>query len=127
MSIFAPPAAAAGPATYVRRRRQSPGIALQGLYEISKILSSATRLDQALGNVVNVLTSFLDMRLGMIVILDEDGEPEIVASAGWASEARGKPIQTLPPSRLAMTSAHVSNNGSFATSSTASGVDVATS
>ena len=96
MSIFAPPAAAAGPATYVRRRRQSPGIALQGLYEISKILSSATRLDQALGNVVNVLTSFLDMRLGMIVILDEDGEPEIVASAGWASEARGKPIQTLP-------------------------------
>ncbi len=96
MSLFAPPAAAAGPATYVRRRRQSPGIALQGLYEISKILSSATRLDQILGNVVNVLTSFLDMRLGMIVILDEDGEPEIVASAGWASEAKGKPIQTLP-------------------------------
>ena len=96
MSLFAPPAAAAGPATYVRRRRQSPGIALLGLYEISKILSSATRLDQTLGNVVNVLTSFLDMRLGMIVILDEDGEPEIVASAGWASEAKGKPIQTLP-------------------------------
>ena len=43
-----------------------------------------------------MLTSFLDMRLGMIVILDEDGEPEIVASAGWASEGKGKPIQTLP-------------------------------
>ena len=96
MSHIPPPAAPAGPATYVRRRRQSPEIALLGLYEISKILSSATRLDQTLGNVVNVLTSFLDMRLGMIVILDEDGEPEIVASAGWASEARGKPIQTLP-------------------------------
>ena len=96
MSHIPPPAAPADPATYVRRRRQSPEIALLGLYEISKILSSATRLDQTLGNVVNVLTSFLDMRLGMIVILDEDGEPEIVASAGWASEARGKPIQTLP-------------------------------
>ena len=96
MSIFAPPAVAAGRGTYVRRRRQPPEIALLGLYEISKILSSATRLDQTLGNVVNVLTSFLDMRLGMIVILDEDGEPEIVASAGWASEAKGKPIQTLP-------------------------------
>jgi Nif-specific regulatory protein len=96
VSHIAPPAAPAGPATYIRRRRQSPEIALLGLYEISKILSSATRLDQTLGNVVNVLTSFLDMRLGMIVILDEDGEPEIVASAGWASEAKGKPIQTLP-------------------------------
>ncbi len=96
MSLLAPPAAAAGPATYIRRHRQSPGIALLGLYEISKILSSAARLDQTLGNVVNVLTSFLDMRLGMIVILDEDGEPEIVASAGWASEGKGKPIQTLP-------------------------------
>src|SRR5271166_7180944 len=71
-------------------------MALLGLYEISKILNGAARLDQALVSVVNVLTSFLDMRLGMIVILDEDGEPEIVASAGWASEAKGKPIETLP-------------------------------
>ena len=67
-----------------------------GLYEISKILSGAGRLDQMLGNVVNVLTSFLEMRLGMIVILDAEGEPEIIATAGWASEARGKPIETLP-------------------------------
>jgi Nif-specific regulatory protein len=67
-----------------------------GLYEISKILSGAARLDQTLGNVVNVLTSFLDMRLGMIVILDAEGEPEIIATAGWASEAKGKPIETLP-------------------------------
>ena len=36
------------------------------------------------------------MRLGMIVILDAEGEPEIVASAGWASGAKGKPIETLP-------------------------------
>jgi len=71
-------------------------MALLGLYEISKILNGAARLDQALVSVVNVLTSFLDMRLGMIVILDADGEPEIVATAGWASEAKGRPIETLP-------------------------------
>ncbi len=96
MTHFAPPAAAAGPASLIRRRRPSSEISLLGLYEISKILNGAARLDQILGNVVNVLTSFLDMRLGMIVILDAVGEPEIIASAGWASEARGKPIDTLP-------------------------------
>ena len=90
--------AVSGPGNFIRRR-PSPEISLLGLYEISKILSGAQRLDQTLGNVVNVLTSFLDMRLGMIVILDEDGEPEIVATAGWASEAKGKPIETLPHAR----------------------------
>ncbi len=94
--MMMPPETASGPATFIQRRRPSPDIALLGLYEISKILNAATRLDQTLGNVVNVLTSFLDMRLGMIVILDADGEPEIIATAGWASEASGKPIETLP-------------------------------
>ena len=90
-----PAGAVSGPGNFIRRR-PSPEISLLGLYEISKILSGAQRLDQTLGNVVNVLTSFLDMRLGMIVILDADGEPEIVATAGWASEAKGRPIETLP-------------------------------
>ena len=96
MTVNLPPGATTGSTRLVRRRRPSPDIALLGLYEISKILSGAARLDQSLGNVVNVLTSFLDMRLGMIVILDADGEPEIIATAGWASEAKGKPIETLP-------------------------------
>ena len=90
------PGAISGPAKFIRRRRPSPEIALLGLYEISKILNGPARLDQTLGNVVNVLTSFLDMRLGMIVILDGEGEPEIVATAGWASETKGRPIESLP-------------------------------
>ena len=96
VTVIMPRGAIAGSAKVVRRRRPSPDIALLGLYEISKILSGASRLDQTLGNVVNVLTGFLDMRLGMIVILDADGEPEIIATAGWASEPKGKPIETLP-------------------------------
>jgi len=96
VTVIMPPGAISGSANFIRRRRPSPDIALKGLYEISKILNGAARLDQMLGNVINVLTSFLDMRLGMIVILDGDGEPEIIATAGWASEANGKPIETLP-------------------------------
>jgi Nif-specific regulatory protein len=96
VTLISPPAKVAGPATFLRRHRPSSDIALLGLYEISKILNGAGRLDQTLGNVVNVLTSFMDMRLGMIVILDAEGEPEIIATAGWASEAKGRPIETLP-------------------------------
>ena len=96
MTIMMHPGAISGPAKFIRRRRPSPDIALLGLYEISKILNGPARLDQTLGNVVNVLTSFLDMRLGMIVILDGEGEPEIVATAGWASETKGRPIESLP-------------------------------
>ncbi len=96
MTVNMPRGAISGSTAVHRRRRPSPDIALLGLYEISKILSGASRLDQTLGNVVNVLTGFLDMRLGMIVILDAEGEPEIIATAGWASEAKGKPIETLP-------------------------------
>src|SRR5208282_2401856 len=96
VALIAPPGTVSGPAQFIRRHRPSPEIALLGLYEISKMLNGAARLDQTLGNVVNVLTSFLDMRLGMIVILDGEEEPEIVATAGWASEVKGKPIETLP-------------------------------
>jgi Nif-specific regulatory protein len=82
----------------VRSHAPSPDAALLGIYEISKILNSPARLEQTLGNVVNVLSSFLDMKLGMIVVLDAAGDPEIIASAGWAAEAQGRPIETLPRS-----------------------------
>ncbi len=95
VSVIERPAsyAAAAPA---RQHHASPEVALTGIYEISKILSAPTRLEQTLANVVNVLSCFFDMRLGMIVILDADGEPEIIATAGWATEAKGKPIETVP-------------------------------
>ncbi len=79
-----------------RRRHSSPDIALMGIYEISKILNDPARLDQTLAGVVNVMSSFLEMRLGIAAILDERGDPEIVACAGWAGETKGRPIDTLP-------------------------------
>ena len=79
-----------------RDSRQSAEMALFGIYEISKILNAPVRLESMLASVVNILTSFLAMRRGMIVVIDEAGEPEIVATAGWAGEVKGRPIDSLP-------------------------------
>ncbi|MBA4790372.1 MAG: nif-specific transcriptional activator NifA [Rhizobiales bacterium] len=68
------------------QRGTSPDIALIGIYEISKILTSARRLEATLANVVNVLSSMLQMRHGMIVILDPEGEPDMVATTGWTPQ-----------------------------------------
>ncbi len=80
------------------RRASTPSAdtALLGVYEISKILTAPARLEQTLATVVSVLSSFLDMKLGMITILDQHGNPEIVATSGWISHDRSKPIDTLP-------------------------------
>jgi Nif-specific regulatory protein len=79
-----------------RGRTPSPDTALLGIYEISKILTAPARLEQTLANVVSVLSSFLDMKLGMIVILDSKGDPEIVATSNWADQMHRRPIETLP-------------------------------
>jgi Nif-specific regulatory protein len=79
-----------------RWRPPSPETALFGIYEISKILTAPARLEQALTNVVSVLSSFLDMRLGMIIVLDQKGDPEIVATSGWADPSGHRAIEALP-------------------------------
>jgi len=79
-----------------RRRHSSPEVALMGIYEISKILAGPARLDQTLAAVVNVMSGFLDMRLGIATILDSRGDPEIVAWAGGAGATQGRPIDSLP-------------------------------
>ncbi|MDK9697686.1 MAG: nif-specific transcriptional activator NifA [Siculibacillus sp.] len=71
-------------------------MALFGIYEISKILSTPARLEITLSNVVNVLTSFLRMRRGMIVVLDDPGDIEIVAAAGWTRQGDVRAIDSLP-------------------------------
>jgi Nif-specific regulatory protein len=59
-------------------------IALTGIYEISKILTAANRIEQTLSNVLNVLASFLQMQHGIISLLDDDGVPDVVVGAGWS-------------------------------------------
>ncbi|WFU51769.1 nif-specific transcriptional activator NifA (plasmid) [Sinorhizobium terangae] len=52
------------------------------IYQISKVLMAPTRPEIMLTNVVNILSSMLDLRHGAIVVLDDENEPEIVATAG---------------------------------------------
>ncbi|MGR7995462.1 nif-specific transcriptional activator NifA [Xanthobacter sp. ZOL 2024] len=58
-------------------------VALTGIYEISKILTAPTRLETTLSSVVNLLSSFMQMRHGVISLLEDDGIPDITVGAGW--------------------------------------------
>ena len=58
-------------------------IALTGIYEISKILNAPNRLETTLANVLNVLSSFLQMRHGVISLLADDDVPDITVGIGW--------------------------------------------
>jgi len=55
--------------------------ALSGIYEISKIVTSPASLRVMLNNVVSVMSSFLDMRLATIMLLNKEGDPEIKVAA----------------------------------------------
>ena len=58
VSVSERPALYAVAAPPARQHHASPEVALTGIYEISKILSGPTRLEQTLANVVNVLSCF---------------------------------------------------------------------
>jgi Nif-specific regulatory protein len=79
-------------------RRLSPEMALSGLYEISKIVTSPQRLEIILANTVSVLSAFLQMRRGLIVLVDATGEPEIIATGGGVADGSG-PLRAQVPER----------------------------
>ncbi|OYX10315.1 MAG: nif-specific transcriptional activator NifA [Rhizobiales bacterium 32-66-8] len=94
-----PPAPAPAPTPFAAASRgTSPEVALIGIYEISKILTAARRLEITLANVVNVLSCMLQMRHGMIVILDRQGDPDMVATTGWMPQIAGQ-IRARVPQR----------------------------
>jgi Nif-specific regulatory protein len=88
--------AEAAPPLQKAPRGTSPDIALVGIYEISKILTDPNRLEVTLASVVNVLSSMLQMRRGMIVVLDEHGDPDIVATTGWTPKRAGEIRSQVP-------------------------------
>ncbi len=73
-------------------------VALAGVYEISKILTGAQSLERTLGAVIAVLSSFMQMRRGFILALDEEGEPEITASSDSSDKPSG--AKTLLPQKV---------------------------
>ncbi len=80
----------------VGRRMNASESALIGIYEISKLLSSPNRLERTLAGVLALLSSFLDMRHGLIALLDRRGEPEVVVGSGWSEENAKRYFERLP-------------------------------
>ena len=73
--------------------------ALVGVYEISKLLATPSKMERALSSVVTVLESFLDLRHGLVALLDDGGEFKTVVGAGW-SEATGQRFAAHLPRAL---------------------------
>jgi len=71
-------------------------MALYGIYEISKILSGPSSLHETLVTTLSVLQSFLDMGNGLIALLDQAGEPEMVVSGSLPGDAARHYFATLP-------------------------------
>jgi Nif-specific regulatory protein len=70
--------------------------ALSGIYEISRILTRPSRIEVTLSNVITLLSSFLDMTHGLIALLDNDGDPEVVVGAEWNEESAKLYFEHLP-------------------------------
>jgi Nif-specific regulatory protein len=58
-------------------------IALLGIYEISKILAAPGHLDQVMSQVLRVLASFIDLRRGLVALLDDNGLAKSAVGIGW--------------------------------------------
>ncbi len=78
------------------RGRRRSDIALVGVYEISKLLTVPARLESSLAGVLHLLASFLDMRHGLIALLDDDGAPEVVVGSGWTEATARRYFARLP-------------------------------
>jgi Nif-specific regulatory protein len=75
---------------------RSSDVALYGVYEISKLLTSPGKLEVTLARVLQLLASFLDMRNGVIALLAEDGSSEVVVGAGWSEATARRYFEQLP-------------------------------
>jgi Nif-specific regulatory protein len=71
-------------------------MALYGIYEISKILCGPGSLREILAATLNVLKSFLDMGNGLIALLDEAGDPEMLVSGSLGEERARRYFASLP-------------------------------
>lgn len=69
---------------------------LNGIYEISKILTRPGRIEITLSNVLNLLGSFLDIESALIVVLDSEDEPRIVVGAEWEEDTAKRYFERLP-------------------------------
>jgi Nif-specific regulatory protein len=81
-------------------RSESPSrwseVALGGIYEISKILTNPARVEVTLSSVITLLSSFLDMRRGLIALLNDVGDPDVVVGSEGNEETARLYFARLP-------------------------------
>jgi Nif-specific regulatory protein len=75
---------------------RSSDVALYGVYEISRLLTAPGKLEVTLAKVLQLLSSFLDMRHGLIALLGEDGTPDVVVGSGWSEATAKRYFDHLP-------------------------------
>ena len=76
--------------------RTSNALSLISIYEISKILTSSMNLEATLRAVLNIMSSYMEMRRGVIAILGEDNELKVVAAAGLSPGEVSCGVADLP-------------------------------
>jgi Nif-specific regulatory protein len=80
----------------IQAARNRAEMALGGVYEISKLLAAPNRLEPTLSGVLALLSSFLDMRHGLIALLAPGGAPELVVGSDWDRTSAMAFFQRLP-------------------------------
>ncbi|TVR98079.1 MAG: nif-specific transcriptional activator NifA [Rhodospirillales bacterium] len=76
--------------------KRSTSLSLISIYEISKILTASLNLEGTLRAVLNLLSSYMEMRRGVVAILDEDDALNVVAAAGLTPSEVSRGVANLP-------------------------------
>ncbi|WP_084636774.1 nif-specific transcriptional activator NifA [Mesorhizobium sp. WSM3626] len=69
---------------------------LEGIYEISKVLTAPGRLETKLANAMARLSSFVQMRHGEIIVPGTDGEPGFAVTAGGVRPPQSATCGSIP-------------------------------
>ncbi|MFO1145521.1 MAG: sigma 54-interacting transcriptional regulator [Rhodospirillales bacterium] len=77
-------------------RANAASLALVGIYEISKILAATTSLEGSLRAVLNLMSSYLEMRRGVVAIVDQAGGLSVIAAACLSPRAIEQGEADLP-------------------------------
>jgi len=82
--------------SFVGERTSSAALSLVSIYEISKILTATTSLESSLRAVLNLMSSYMEMRRGVVAIVDADGTLSVVAAACLSPAAIESGAADLP-------------------------------
>jgi Nif-specific regulatory protein len=77
-------------------RARTHALSLVSIYEISKILTATVNLEGSLRAVLNLMSSYMEMRRGVVAILDAEGSLSVVAAARLSPGSIGSGRSDLP-------------------------------